>query len=137
MKFEDIEGKRIEIICRISEKTDYGKYSDSLYYSLDKWAALSWEDFANDIQKRMDNWITAITTPAVPYTPTKDDLEQNERIILDQLTNVRAQKDELYPPKPLAELSKAELDTLKAKYEEEKAAIETKISNVTAAAVSK
>ena len=138
MKFEDIdiidhEGiveKKVEIIFHIREKTPYGNYNDSLYYSFADWAALTEVDLAAAVTARVDKWIAVVTNPPPPRVPTEEELINAKEYVLEQLRQVNAQKDELYPPKPVSEMTEEEKAELRAQYEAEIAAAQAKLDSL-------
>ena len=125
-----------QIIFHVREKTDQGNYNDSLYYSFEDWKVLTQEDLDKAVKARVDNWIAVVTNPPAPYVPSKEELEQAKQYILEQIAQVDAQKNELYPPKPISELTKEELAELKAKYQAELEAAQAKVASVEAVSIS-
>jgi hypothetical protein len=122
--------KGAQIIYRISEETEYGRYSDSLYYSLDDWAKLTQEELDAAIKQRVNGWIKAITTPPEPYIPTKEDLEAEVARVEMQKVDAENRLAEAFPPKGIEELTDVEVVAEKVKLEEQMMALQAKISNM-------
>jgi hypothetical protein len=111
--------KNAQIIYRLRETTPYGKYSDSLYYTLDQWSTMTQEDLDTAIKERVDGWIKAITTPVEPYIPSKEDLESEVVRIEMQKIDAANRVVEYFPPKPIEEWTEEEIEAETRKVEDQ------------------
>ena len=47
----------IKVQVNFTEQTEYGEYSDSLYYTLDEYSLKTEADVLQDKQARLDSWL--------------------------------------------------------------------------------
>lgn len=52
--------EQIFVQIRFTVQTEYGEYSDALYYSLNDWDMISQDQIEAEKQTRVDNWVSYI-----------------------------------------------------------------------------
>lgn len=55
--------EQVFVQIRFTVQTEYGEYSDALYYSLNDYDLTSQEDIENAKQARVDAWVSYILNP--------------------------------------------------------------------------
>ena len=69
------------IQIRFKEKTQFGEFNDSIYYTEEAYKGVKQKDIDDEIARRVDNWLTVRQTPPVPIEVTKEELEEKVRMI--------------------------------------------------------
>ena len=59
---------------KIKEQTEYGEYSDAIYFTPSEWEKTTKEDVNTETQRRIDNRREAILSAPVPQPPTEEEL---------------------------------------------------------------
>ena len=76
-----MDEKRIQVIFKTD--TEHGTYQDALWFSEAEYSELKQEDLDRMKQKRVDNWLKVVSTPAVE--PTVEELAIQKQSEIDML----------------------------------------------------
>lgn len=81
----DINQDNVRVQVLIKEQTPYGEFNDALYFTSGEFETLDQKTLEQKKQERIDNWITAVTTPTIQLEPTDEQL-QVQKLELEAIT---------------------------------------------------
>ena len=84
----------VKVQVAFSEDTEFGTYSDALYYTLAEFQKLKQEDIDAQIAARVQKYIDAVKNAAPPLELTKDQLQEAVAAIERQKLEMEAKKTE-------------------------------------------
>lgn len=87
--------EQVLIQVRYSMPTDYGDYSDAIYYTPDQWKNIKQDDIDAEKQKRVNAYLDVVHNPPIVKEPTKEDLERDIAVIDKQKAELQSKLDAL------------------------------------------
>lgn len=82
-------GDQIFIQVRFTQNTDYGTYSDALYFTPEEYATKTVSDFNLLKKQRIDNFINTVKNPLPQVEPTKEELQKYANSLQSQLDEIK------------------------------------------------
>ena len=88
---------KVKVQVIFDEPTQYGTFTDALYFSPSEYATKSQAEINALKKERVDNFVARVTeaSNAEPVEPTKEELIEQEKQLEESLVSLQAQKVEV------------------------------------------
>ena len=87
--------KNIKIQVQFTQTTEFGEYSDAIYFSPAEYEALTEEELTALQNERVANWIQTIKDSQVVVEPTDEELLAEKTAIEQQIAQLEDRKEDI------------------------------------------